>query len=129
MVKTNVQNSLMKFRPLHSGLVAVLLLSLLIPRPVSGQDLRAFTLQEARNFALQHNYDAQKSQLDVSAAQKRIRETIGAGLPQVNTTIKSEINTKAKDLKADIVLPSKVKVSGKVPSVDDIKTYITESLD
>jgi carbohydrate-binding DOMON domain-containing protein len=33
--------------------------------------------------------------------------------PQGNTRLKSEINTKAKDLKADIVLPIKVKVSGK----------------
>jgi len=33
--------------------------------------------------------------------------------PQGNTRLKSEINTKAKDLKADIVLPVKVKVSGK----------------
>ncbi len=33
--------------------------------------------------------------------------------PQGNTRLKSEINTKARDLKADIVLPAKVKVSGK----------------
>jgi carbohydrate-binding DOMON domain-containing protein len=33
--------------------------------------------------------------------------------PQGNTRLKSEINTKAKDLKADIVLPIKVKKSGK----------------
>ena len=33
--------------------------------------------------------------------------------PQGNTRLKSEINTKAKDLKTDIVLPMKVKVSGK----------------
>lgn len=33
--------------------------------------------------------------------------------PQGNTRLKSEINTKAKGLKADIVLPIKVKVSGK----------------
>ncbi|MBW1871554.1 MAG: hypothetical protein JRJ19_05785 [Deltaproteobacteria bacterium] len=33
--------------------------------------------------------------------------------PQGNTRIKSEINTKAKSFKADIVLPIKVKVSGK----------------
>jgi len=33
--------------------------------------------------------------------------------PQSNTRLKSEINVKTKDLKADIVLPTKVKVSGK----------------
>lgn len=33
--------------------------------------------------------------------------------PQGNTRLKSEINVKAKDLKADIVLPLKVKPSGK----------------
>jgi outer membrane protein len=87
MCKTNGQKTPIKSRPLHLGLVSALLWSLLIPRPALPQDLRAYSLQEARSHALRYSYDAQKSQLDLTAAQKRIRETIGAGLPQVSTTI------------------------------------------
>ncbi len=72
--------------PLGRGVWA-LFLCFLIPLPGSGQESSAFSLKEARQYAIQHNYDAQKSQLDLLTAQKRIRETIGAGLPQVNSTI------------------------------------------
>lgn len=87
MCLSNEQNTVIKSRSLCVGLVPVLLLSLLIPLPASSQEFRAYSLEEARSHALQFNYDAQKSQLDLNAAQKRIRETVGAGLPQVSTTI------------------------------------------
>jgi len=55
-------------------------------------DQRAFTLKQARDFAIQHNYDAQKSQLDVSIAEKIRRETIGVGLPQVSSNVSYQNN-------------------------------------
>jgi outer membrane protein TolC len=87
MLKTKPSQARPKPRaPFLKG-VWVLLPGLLFPRPGSPQEPRAFSLQEARDYALQYNYDAQKSQLDLAAAQKRIRETIGAGLPQVTSTV------------------------------------------
>jgi len=64
-----------------------LLIVAFFPRPVDAQESpRSFSLQEAREYATKHNYDARKSQLEISAAQKRMRETIAAGLPQVNSS-------------------------------------------
>jgi len=68
-------------------LSVALLISLWLPEPLSSQEPKTFSLNEARSHALQFNYDAQKSQLDVTAARKKIWETTGAGLPQISTTI------------------------------------------
>lgn len=67
-----------------AGLV---LASALLPAPIdAAESPRSFSLQEAREYAAQNNYDAQKSRLEIAAAQKRIRETVGAGLPQVTSS-------------------------------------------
>lgn len=56
--------------------------------PISAQESpRSFSLQQARDYAAQNNYDARKSRLEIAAAQKRIRETIGSGLPQVTSSL------------------------------------------
>jgi outer membrane protein len=48
---------------------------------------RSFSLQEAREYATRHNYDARKSQLEIAVAQKRMRETLAGGLPQVTSSL------------------------------------------
>ncbi|MBN1273729.1 MAG: TolC family protein [Candidatus Aminicenantes bacterium] len=48
---------------------------------------RSFSLEAAREFAVQHNYDAVKSRLDVESAGKKIRETTAAGLPQISSSL------------------------------------------
>lgn len=53
---------------------------------------RAFSLKQARDFAVQHNYDAKKSQMDVAIAAKIRRETVGVGLPQVSTNLSYQNN-------------------------------------
>jgi len=87
MLKSKKRQTLQKKRPLWEWGAWALLLCLLVPQPVSAQEPAAFSLKEARDYALQYNYNAQKSQLDVLAARKKIRETIGIGLPQVNTSL------------------------------------------
>jgi outer membrane protein len=63
------------------------LVSALSPGPIgAAESPRSFSLREAREFATRHNYDARKSQLEISAAQKRMRETLAAGLPQLNSS-------------------------------------------
>ncbi|MBN2494366.1 MAG: hypothetical protein JXR96_07250 [Deltaproteobacteria bacterium] len=51
--------------------------------------------------------------LNIAFADDAAWEKVVIISPQANTRLKSEINQKAKSLKADIVLPSRVKVSGK----------------
>lgn len=72
------------FALIGAGLAMV---SALSPGPVgAAESPRSFSLREAREFATRHNYDARKSQLEISAAQKRMRETLAAGLPQLNSS-------------------------------------------
>jgi len=50
-------------------------------------EVRSFSLEAAREFALQHNYDTIKSRLDVEAAKKKLRETVAGGLPQITSSL------------------------------------------
>jgi len=87
MLKSKKRQTHQKQRPQWERGAWALLLCLLVPQPASPQEPAAFSLREARDYALQYNYDAQKSQLDLLAAQKKIRETIGIGLPQINSSL------------------------------------------
>jgi len=49
--------------------------------------IRLFSLEAAREFAIQHNYDAVKSRLDVESARKKLRETVAGGLPQISSSL------------------------------------------
>jgi len=51
------------------------------------QERQKLSLKEAQNYAIQHNYDAIKSQLDVEASKKRRKQTVADGLPQINSSI------------------------------------------
>lgn len=46
-----------------------------------------FTLQTAIDYAMEHNYDVQKAELEVLKAQKKVWETTAIGLPQVNASL------------------------------------------
>ena len=68
--------------------IAILLAPLLPPWLGGAEESpRAFSLKEAREYAVRNNYDTQKSQLEIAAAKKRIRETVGIGLPQLNSSV------------------------------------------
>jgi outer membrane protein len=43
-----------------------------------------FTLQSAIDYAMEHNYDVQKAELEVLKAKKKVWETTAIGLPQVS---------------------------------------------
>lgn len=45
---------------------------------------QSFSLQQARQYALEHNYQAKNASYDVEAAKRKIKETIAIGLPQIN---------------------------------------------
>jgi outer membrane protein TolC len=48
---------------------------------------RALSLEEVREYAVQHNYDAIKSRIDLESAKKKLRETVASGLPQVTSSL------------------------------------------
>ena len=50
-------------------------------------ELRELSLQSAQEYAVQHSYDSTRSLLDIQAADKRMKETIRTGFPQLNSNI------------------------------------------
>jgi outer membrane protein TolC len=64
-----------------------LLIVLMIPIAYGSEGPPAFSLSEAQEYAVEHNYETQKSEMEVKVTEKRIRETLGAGLPQISTSI------------------------------------------
>lgn len=65
-------------------------LATLLAAAMFGQEAgptRPFSLQQARAYAVQHNYDVRKSRLDVEAALKKLKETVASGLPQIDSSI------------------------------------------
>ena len=64
-----------------------MLLALIIPDAFADNESRAFSLREAQQYAVENSYDTLKSQLEVAATERRIRETVGAGLPQITSSI------------------------------------------
>lgn len=54
---------------------------------ISGQTTAAFSLEEARNYAVTNNYNVQNAKIDIEIARKKIWETTAIGLPQVNGSI------------------------------------------
>ncbi|MGJ8733587.1 MAG: TolC family protein [Cellulophaga sp.] len=67
--------------------LTLLLLLLGIKMSFSQDKPTSFTLQEAINYALQHNYSAINAERDIEDAQKQKWETIASGLPQINGAI------------------------------------------
>jgi outer membrane protein len=67
--------------------VGMMLMVLMIPDASAEEGSKAFSLLDAQTYAIENNYETIKSQMDVAVTEKRIRETVGAGLPQVSTSI------------------------------------------
>lgn len=45
---------------------------------------QAFSIDDAWNYAVQHNANVQKAKIDQTIAEQKVKETIGIGLPQVD---------------------------------------------
>ncbi len=46
-----------------------------------------FTLKEAQEYGLKHNYQTQNAIIDVAIAARKVKENLATGLPQLNSTI------------------------------------------
>lgn len=63
-----------------------LLLALMLPLAAKPQ-AQEYTLKQAQDYAVQHNYQAKNAVIDIALAVKKIRETTASGLPQAQATV------------------------------------------
>jgi outer membrane protein len=63
-----------------------IILTLLLTGPARAQ-MQEFTVKQAQDYAVQHNYQARNAVIDIAIAVKKIRETVASGLPQVQASI------------------------------------------
>ncbi len=54
---------------------------------LSAQQKKRFSLQEAIDFAMSHNYSLLSSEKDIEAAKQQVKEQMAYGFPQINGTI------------------------------------------
>lgn len=67
--------------------IKLLLLTLLFALQINAQENHSFNLEEAINYALEHNRTAINAKNDIESAKKRKWETTTIGLPQINAEI------------------------------------------
>lgn len=59
----------------------------LLGQVVAAQEKLQFSLIEAQNYAIEHNQTLENARLDIKLADRKIKETIAQGLPQVDATL------------------------------------------
>ena len=59
----------------------------LLPSPSRAGEVRAFSLQAAREFAVENSFEARRSQIDVQTARQKLKETVAVGLPQISSAV------------------------------------------
>jgi outer membrane protein TolC len=73
-------------------LKTIIILALLLsfkPEFLMAQETNnSYSLKQAQEYAMQHNYQITSSQLDIDIAKKRVWESTSYGLPQVSTEVK-----------------------------------------
>ena len=60
----------------------------------SQENKQSFSLQEAINYALEHNRNIKNADLNILAAEKQVWETTARGLPQISGAVDYSINIK-----------------------------------
>jgi len=64
-----------------------LLILLAFITPTSAQEIKSFSLAQAQAYAMEHNYVKLNADKDLLIAKKKVKETTGIGLPQVNAEV------------------------------------------
>jgi len=67
-------------------IIIILTLSLILANSAFSQNKLTLGLEDAREYALKYNRTVKNSGLAVDQSQEKLRETIAAGLPQLNAT-------------------------------------------
>jgi outer membrane protein len=87
------------------------------------QSVQSFSLQQAVEYAKKNNYALKNNRLDVELAQKKVKETLAIGLPQINASANFLNNTEI----ATQVLPNFLKptfVQLKLPGANELSDVI-----
>lgn len=69
-------------RPFYTLLFTILSLSSMAQQ----KEIPSFSLKQAVDYAKKNNYAIKNGQLDVTYAQKKVKETLSIGLPQINAS-------------------------------------------
>ncbi|MCF8219007.1 MAG: TolC family protein [Bacteroidales bacterium] len=70
----------------------LLLISLTLFFRLEAQETKQISLQEARDYAVEHNINIKNAELDVEKSKKEVWETTAIGLPQVNSSFRYNNN-------------------------------------
>jgi len=62
--------------------------------PAQAAEVKKFDLKTARDYAVEHSYDAKKSHLDLETARQKLKETVASGLPQISANVNYNNNLK-----------------------------------
>lgn len=65
----------------------ILVIALVAGHPLLAQQAVQMSLEQARDYANEHNYTLRTSALDVEAARYRVKESTASGLPQISGSI------------------------------------------
>lgn len=63
---------------------------LILPYFLSGAahaQVQEYSLKQAQDYAVQHNFQAKNAVIDIALAEKKIRETLASGLPQAEASV------------------------------------------
>ena len=67
--------------------ISIALLLMLLLAGTAKAQTQEYTLKQAQEYAVQHNYQARNAVIDIAVAVKKIRETLASGLPQAQATL------------------------------------------
>jgi galactitol-specific phosphotransferase system IIB component len=89
--------------------------------------IQSFSLKQAVEFAKKNNYALKNNQLDVLAAQKKVKEILSSGLPQVSATGNFINNTTiATQVLPNFLKPTFVQLG--LPGANELSDFIPASL-
>lgn len=54
---------------------------------IAGAQVKSFSLKEAQEYAVKHNYEARNAIIDIALADKKVKENLATGLPQAEASI------------------------------------------
>jgi outer membrane protein len=73
----------------RTGIVLLVCLSILLLNlpEIHAQEVKIFSLKEAQQYALEHNYQIKNAKTDVEIASERVKENTAIGFPQISGKI------------------------------------------
>lgn len=84
------------------------------PNLTCAQEPVSFTLKQAQEYAIEHNYTLQNSRYDVEIAKKIVRQNTSIGLPQVNAGLTYMDNI----LRPTSIIPNIFDTTGQAPPLE-----------